>query len=160
MASDFEVKGADQFLRLSKALKEAGDTETRKALHKALRDVVNEVKPEAAKALADALPSGLRARGAKVKQAIQVKTGRDPGVSVAVRYGKAGSGLGAVNAKQINRKGTFRHPVWKTGSWAEQSTKGGAGWFDKTYENAAPQMRDGLEQAIEHVADDIVKKAR
>lgn len=163
--SDFEVKGADQFLRLSKALKAAGDTETRKALHKGLRDAVNDVKPKAAEALAEALPRALAARGKAVKQAVQVKTGNDPGVSVVVRYGKAGSGLGAVNAQLVNRQGKFRHPVFpdpeKTRSgwhWVDQ-TVDGVGWFDKTYENAAPEIRRALEQVLENVVDDIVRKA-
>lgn len=157
--SDFEVRGAEQFLRLSKALKEAGETDLRKALHKGLRDAVNDVKPKAADALSAALPSGLSGKGKRVKQAVQVKTGSDPGVSVVVRYGKAGGGLGAVNAKLVNQSGTIRHPVYKTGKWVAQKV-GGQGWFDKTYTNAAPAMRDSLEQVLEHVADDIVRKAR
>lgn len=164
--NDFEVKGADQFLRLSKALKAAGDTETRKALHKGLRDAVNEVKPKAAEALAEALPTALESRGKAVKQAVQVKTGNDPGVSVVVRYGKAGRGLGASNAQRVNRHGVFRHPVFpdtekarKDWRWIDQ-TVAGVGWFDKTYENAAPRMRATIQQVLEQVADDIVKRAR
>lgn len=166
MVADFEVRGADEFLRLSKALKEAGQTETRKALHKGLRDAVNAVKPEAADALASALPSGLSGRGKAVKQAVVVKTGADPGVSVVVRFGRAGRGLGASNARQVNRSGTFRHPIYADGDktrnewgWVDQST-GGEGWFDKTYQNAAPQMLRALEGAMQQVIDQIVQKAR
>ena len=159
MSGDFELKGADQFLKLSKALKEAGRTETRKALHKGLRDAVNKAKPEAAEALSAAVPSGLRGKGRRVRQAVQVKTGHDPGVSVAVRYGRAGTGLGAVNAKLVNQRGTFRHPVYKTGAWVAQRT-GGQGWFDKTYTNAAPRIRAELERVLGQVAEDIVRKAR
>lgn len=154
------MTGADEFLRLSKALKLAGRGDMRKALHKGLRDVVNEVKPKAAEALADSLPSGLRGRGRAVKQAVQVKTGHDAGVSVAVRYGKAGRGIGAANAQRINRTGSFRHPVYGSDRWVSQDTRGGDGWFDKTYENAAPEMRAALEKVLECVLDDIVKKAR
>jgi len=157
--ADFEVHGADQFLRLSKALKEAGRTDMRKALHKGLRDAVNEVKPEAADALSAALPSGLKGRGKGVKQAVQVKTGGDAGVSVVVRYGKAGRGLGAINAKLVNSSGTIRHPVYGKHGWVAQRV-GGQGWFDKTYTNAAPRLRDSLERVLRGVADDIVRKAR
>lgn len=160
MASDFEVKGADQFLRLSKALKQAGETDLRKALHKGLRDVVNRVKPEAADALAASLPRRLQGKGRRVKQAVQVKTGAAAGVSVAVRYGSAGTGIGAVNAKLINQSGSFRHPVRGGKRWVAQPTRGGLGWFDKTYTNAAPQLRRELEQVLEQVAADIVRKAR
>lgn len=159
MSGDFEVTGAGDFLRLSKALKAAGHGELRKALHKGLRDVVNDVKPQAATALADALPRRLRGKGQAVKQAVQVKTGRDAGVSVAVRYGKAGRGIGAANAQSINRDGKFRHRVFGSDRWVSQGT-GGAGWFDKTYTNAAPEMRRALEKVLQDVADEIVRKAR
>lgn len=168
MSSDFEVKGADQFLRFSKALKQGGETEARKALHKGLRDVANRVKPNVAKALADALPSRLASKGAKVRQAVQVKTGADPGVSVVVPYGRTGSGkgttsgLGAVNAQMINRSGKFRHPVYRmTGAaWVDQKVPAGLGWFDKGWTNKAPLIRAELALVLEQVADDIAKKAR
>jgi hypothetical protein len=157
--SDFEVRGAEQFLRLSKALKDAGQGDIRKALHKGLRDTVNREKQDAADALAAALPSGMAGLGKGVKQAIVVKTGADPGVSVVVRFGKAGRGLGAKNAQAVNRKGQFRRPVYKTGAWADQPAKS-SGWFDKTWMDKAPALRNGLERVLEDVADDIVRKAR
>ena len=76
-----------------------------------------------------------------------------------MRYGKAGRGLGASNAQSINRAGTFRHPVYGTGAWVDQST-GGQGCFDKTYMNEAPEIRRDLEQAMETIVDEIVRKAR
>jgi hypothetical protein len=160
MSSDFEVRGADQFLRLSKALKDAGRSGMRKELHKGLRDAVNRVKPEAADALSAALPSGLRAKGKKVKQAVQVKTGSNPGVSVAVRYGRAGTGIGASNAKRLNQSGSFRHPVYGSGRWVSQSRPAATGWFDKTYTNKAPQLRADLERVLRRIADDIVWRGR
>ncbi|NUP79886.1 MAG: hypothetical protein HOV96_20310, partial [Nonomuraea sp.] len=69
------------------------------------------------------------------------------------------TGLGAVNAKLVNQRGTFRHPVYKTGAWVAQRT-GGQGWFDKTYTNAAPRIRAELERVLGQVAEDIVRKAR
>lgn len=164
--TDFEVRGADQFLRLSKALKLAGATETRKALHKGLRDAVNREKPTAARALADALPSGLARKGTKVRQSVLVKTGADPGVTVGIPYGRTGSGkgttsaIGGVNAQLLNKTGTFRHPVFKTGRWVAQSAPGTKDWFDKTWTNKAPQVRDELERVLNQVSDDIVRKAR
>ncbi len=155
---DFSVTGADDFLRLSKALKGV-EPELRKELHKGLRDAANKAKPKAADALAEALPSGLSGRGKAVKQAVQVKTGSDPGVSIVMRYGKAGRGLGASNAQKVNKAGSFRHPVYRTGAWVEQST-GGEGWFDKTYMNEAPAIRRDLEQVMEDVIETIVRKAR
>lgn len=166
MAGDFDVKGADDFLKLSKALKGI-EPDLRKALHKGLRDAANRAKPKAAEALAEALPSGLEGRGKRVKQAVQVKTGADPGVSIVMRYGKAGRGLGASNAQRVNKHGEFRHPVFADGEltrkewwWVSQSVEAGEGWFDKTYMNEAPAIRRDLEQVMEDIAEQIVRKAR
>ena len=68
MVADFSASGADEFLRLSKALKGV-EPDLRKALHKGLRDAANKAKPKAADALAAALPSGLEGKGKAVKQA-------------------------------------------------------------------------------------------
>ena len=159
--ADFSVTGADDFLRLSKALKDVGDKEMRKALHKGLRDAVKPVMPDAEKRLADSLP--YLNRGKAVSQVVQVKTGRDPGITVGVRYGSKR----ASNAQLANSKGVFRHPVFADGDktrkewrWVNQPVPDAEGWFDKTYQNAAPELRRGLERVLEDVADEIVRKAR
>ncbi len=157
--SDFVIHGADDFLRLSKALKAAGRTGTRKELHKGLRDAANKAKPKAADALAAALPSGLAARGKSVHQAVRVKTGRDPGVSIVVQFGRAGRGLGGRNAQLVNQSGTFRHPVFGTGRWVSQRA-GGSGWFDKTYMNEAPAIRADLARVLDDVVNKIVRDAK
>jgi hypothetical protein len=167
MAADFEVKGADQFYRLSKALKDAGHVEMRKFLHKSMCEAANKAKLEVAKGLAEVLPNRIADRGLNVKQLVQVKTGTDPGVTVAVRFGvKAGRGLGAKNAQLANRLGKIRHPVYADGEktrrewrWVDQSI-GAAGWFDKGWMNQAPAIRKELEAGLVQVADDVVRKAR
>lgn len=157
--ADFEVRGADDFLRLSKALKAAGRTELRKELHKGLREGVKPVLPKAKKKLHDALPTPL-AKTAAVRQVVQVKTGRDPGVTIAVRYGSKR----ASNAALANRKGIIRHPVFaddkktrKEWRWVNQDVPDAKGWFDETYREAAPQMRRALEAALGSVIDKIVR---
>ena len=164
---DGSVKGAEDFLALSKALKAAGHTKLRKELHKAIRDGVRQHMPKTTEALQDALPSGLAARGKGVKQAAVVKTGRDPGVTVAVRYGKRGRGLGASNARMLNAQGQFRHPTYadvdkprKDWRWVNQSVAGAQGWFDEAWADAAPLVRRCLEAVMEDVADDIVRRAK
>lgn len=157
---DFEVRGADDFLKLSKALKAAGQAELRKKLHKGLREAVKQVMPEAERKLAEQLPY---LRGKAVNQVAQVKTGRDPGVTVGVRFGSRRS----TNARLANSKGVFRHPVFADGdktrkewAWVNQPVPGAKGWFDDTYLNAAPEIRRAIEAAMQDVIDEVVRKAK
>lgn len=158
MASSFEVRGADDFYRLSKALKQAGQKQLRKELHKGLRDGVKPVVPKARDRLRDGLPSGMRAT---VQQVVQVKTGNNPGITVGVRYGSKRS----TNARMANTQGVIRHPVFadagktrKEWRWVNQSVPDAKGWFDKTYAESAPEIRRALEVAMGRVINDIVKK--
>lgn len=160
MIEGFEVRGTDQFLRLSKALKQAGHTDLRKRLHKGLRDAVKQVMPEAEQRLAEQLP--YLKRGKSVNQVVQVKTGNDPGVTVGVRFGSRRS----TNARLANTKGVFRHPVFADGektrkewAWVNQSVPGAKGWFDKTYMEAAPDIRLQIEAVMGDVLDEIVREA-
>lgn len=160
MADDFQVRGADDFLRLSKALKAAGHADLRKRLHKGMRDAVKKVMPEAERNLAEQLP--YLNRGKAVSQVVQVKTGRDPGVTVGMRYGSKRS----TNARLANSKGVFRHPVFADGEktrrewrWVDQPVPGAKGWFDKTYINAAPDIRRRIEAEMTDVVERIVREA-
>lgn len=160
-----EIRGAEQFLALSKALKAAGRTELRKELHKQMRAAAKAAMPKAQERLADALPSGLKNRAA-VRQVVRVKTGKDPGVTVAVPYGKRKrNGMSAQNARMLNSRGSIRHPVFarddQTSSqwrWVNQRVPGSA-WFDDTYTEAAPELRKALEAAMQAVAEQIVREA-
>lgn len=165
--SDFDVKGADDFLKLSKALKEAGQGQMRKELHKRLRKAARDTMPVAEKRLREAMPSGMKKRGGS-RQTVRVRTGKDPGISIAVPYGARGkTKLSASNAQRVNSSGEFRHPTYADGKkerkewrWVNQAVPSGKGWFDDTYMNAAPQIMAEIEKAIESVVDDIVKGAK
>jgi hypothetical protein len=149
--SDFEVTGADQFLRLSKALKNAGKKRLRTELNKGLREGVKKAMPDAERRLAEALPYS---SGKPVTQVVQVKTGRDPGVTVGVRFGSKRHS----NAVLANREGQIRHPVFKTGAWVSQPVPA-KGWFDETYANAAPLIRPALEAVLEDIAQKVIREA-
>jgi hypothetical protein len=166
VAGDFlELRGADGFLRLSKALKQAGQVELRKKLHKGMRDAVKAYKPKAEEALGAVLPSGLQGR-AKVRQTIRVRTGGDPGVSVVVPYGKRSrSGLGASNARMLNNQGMIRHPMFadsdlerKQWWWLNQDIGDGTGWFDDVWRASSPKVRRELELQIQAVLDGIARE--
>lgn len=159
MSDDFEVKGADQFKQLSRALNEAADVELRKALSQGVRRAVKEHVPVAAEALAAALPIRLRPRGEKVSQSISINASHDPGVTVSIKYGSNKRGLGAVNAKMVNQSGQIRHRVFGSNRWVTQHV-GGEGWFDKTWNASAPHVRAEIERVIQNVEDEVVRKAK
>jgi hypothetical protein len=161
------ISGAEGFARFSKALNKAGQTELRKSTHKGMRDAVTKHKPKAEASLAAILPSGLKDRS-KVKQTVKVKTGRDPGVSVVVPYGKRPArGLSANNARMLNTRGALRRPVfpqpeqsradWR---WTTQQIPGSEGWFDDTWSESLPEVRRDVSGEIQGVLDQIVREAR
>lgn len=147
--ADFEVKGAEHFLELSKALKRAGQTAMRKELHAGMRRAA---KPLIAKTRAEArrrLPKGggLADQVAKEPQRVQVRTGaRSAGVRLAVSN-KAGG------ARAANR-GKIRHPVFGNRDvWVDQKVP--AGWFDDPAEAEAPQIRRELDRAVRDIVAQI-----
>lgn len=151
---DFEVRGADEFLRLSKALKQAGRTDLRKELNnglkRAARPLIPKVRAEALRRLPQS--GGLAARVAKSPIRVQVRTGsKNAGVRIVV----PGSAKGARSANQ----GFIRHPVFGNRNvWVEQSVR--AGWFDDPLKASAPEVRPELERALENVAEQVVRDAR
>lgn len=149
---DFDVRGADEFARLSKALKSAGRTELRKQLNKKLRDATKPLIAETRQAAGD-LPSrgGFAALVAKEPQRVQVRTG-DKTAGVRIVVGKKSGGARAAD------QGSIRHPVFGRPVFVTQSVK--PGWFTETLRDSAPTVRPFLEQALEDVARQVVNEAR
>lgn len=158
--SDFEVRGADEFLRMSKALKAAGQTGLRKELHngmkRAAKPLVKDAKDEAAKVFPKG--GGLARQMAKTPFRPQVRTGAQAGVRI-VAPGKS------VTAKLTNATGSWRHPVFADGKktrrqWTWVTQRGvKPHWFDDRMKAEAPTIRKELEQAMEDVAAQIVREA-
>lgn len=154
MADDFEVRGADDFYRLSKALKHAGRTQLRKDLNKSLRTsakpLISKTRQEALRRLPQR--GGLAAQVAREPQRIQVRTGSTTaGVRIVVGKNRGG-------AQQANR-GVVRHPVFGNREvFVEQRVT--PGWFDDPIKQSAPEIRRDLERALESAADKIVRDAR
>lgn len=160
MAKDFEVTGADDFLRLSKALKAAGRTEMRKELNRGLRSTARPLIPKVRAAARAELPTrgGLADQVAREPMRVQVRTGAaTAGVRIVVGRRKGG-------ARSTNR-GVIRHPVFADGAkdrkdWAWVNQTVPSGWFDDTIRDAAPQIRRALEVSLEAVAYKIVREAK
>lgn len=152
MSDDFEVHGADQFLKMSKALKEAGRTGMRRELHtgirKAARPLVKKTRDEAKRRLPKR--GGLAAQVAKEPQRVQVRTGtKTAGVRIVV--GKKQGGARAAN------RGVIRHPVFGNREvWVDQKVP--ARWFDDPIEASAPEIRREIERSLNDMLAKIARE--
>lgn len=150
--SDFEIKGADQFLKLSKALKAAGRTEMRNELNRRIRTAAKPLIPKARERARATLPKagGLADLVARAPMRVQVRTGaQSAGVRIAV---SKTSGAWAAN------RGVIRHKTFGHEPWREQKVE--SDWFDGPMRESAPQIRPEVEQAIRSVLEDIVRDAK
>lgn len=148
MSDDFTVTGADDFYRLSKALKAAGRGDLRKELNKALRNATKPLIRKTRQAALDKLPQrgGLARSIAKAPQRVQVRTGQQ---TAGVRIVGKGASLD---------RGRFRHPVFGNREvFVEQTVE--PGWFSETLAAGAPEVRPEIEQALESIAQQIVREA-
>jgi len=149
--ADFEVTGADQFLRLSKALKHAGQTDLRKELNKELREAAAEIIPLAREEARTSLPAagGMAEKVAKARMRVKVSTGRDPGVSIVA--GRPGSGARGAEF------GRIRHPVFgNREKWVSQVVP--AHWLTGTISRSRHLVIPKLEEALERVAKKVVDR--
>lgn len=174
MADDFTVRGAEQFLALSKALKAAGHKEMRKELNKAVKAAAKPVIKDVKAAAERDLPhgGGLNKRMAKARTVIKTKTGRDPGVSVAMPGKQAGYNDGVIRHPVFAKKGReqsknsrrkdgtvakYRDRKGREAVWVTQKINGD--WFDGTVEKSAPRVRPEIEKAIESIAEKVIREA-
>lgn len=146
------VSGAEDFYRLSKALKQAGEIELRKQLNKALRDAAKPLIADTRDAARKNLPhrGGLADLVAKGPIRVQVRTGAK---TAGVRIVGKGQGLRGAD------RGKVRHPVFgHRGKFVTQDVP--PGWFTETLQEKAPKVRPAIDQALQAVADIIVREAK
>jgi hypothetical protein len=165
MSRDLQFQSADDFLAFSKAMKNAGRKDLRKQLNKGLQEAVKPLLPGAAEALAQTMPTRsdeLRERAGKVRQVVQVTTGRDPGVRVGVPYVRERKdGLGASNARLLNLHGQLRHPFFgDREKWFNTPIPAAVGWYARYYSTHTDGIRASLDDVLQSVADQVVKEAQ
>lgn len=152
--TDFEIRGADDFLRLSKALKHAGQKELRKQLTAGIKKAAKPLIADSRSEAKVRLPSsgGLAARVARAPQRVQVRTGaKTAGVRIVVS--EPGGAARGANA------GAIRHPVFGNRDvWVSQKVR--PGWFDDPMNAGAPVVRGHIEDVMENVAEQIVRDAK
>lgn len=141
------VKGANDFLALSKRLKAAGETGLRKELNKTMRDAAKPLIPKVKAAAAAQLPhsGGLAQRIANKPLRAQVRTGA------------ATAGVRIVGTKVDPRidEGRVFHPVFGHEPGVVQSVP--AGYFSDTLENSGPAIRADVLRSLSAFADSITK---
>jgi len=147
---DLRVQGAEQLVRVSKALKGA-PKELRSELTKGITRAVKPLKKSAKAEARSSLPrsGGLGRRVAKTKLPHRRRaTGKAAGVRVLAQPGAV------ADPKRIDR-GRVRHPTFGRGPWVLQDVK--PGWFSRPMKEGAPAVRKELVQAMDDVARKIVR---
>lgn len=153
MPNDFQVSGTSDFLRLSKALKAAGETELRKELNKGLKVAAKPLIPKARASAKASLPKrgGLAKRVAASPMRAQVRTGRDPGVRITVGRGRT---AWAANHGEVKHPVFGNREVWETQKLPQPD------WFDRPMKEALPTVRPEVEKALQAVVEKIARGAR
>jgi hypothetical protein len=146
------VKGTEDFIALSKALKQAGATQLRKELHKAVQAAAKPLIPQVRAAAEASLPKhgGLNRRIAKKPYRTQARTGaKTAGVRI----------VGAQVDPRINSQGRIQHPVFgRKGSTVVQFVPEAKGYFDDTLSRGAAPTREAIAQALSDFADRIIRE--
>ena len=143
----FELRGVEQLLDLSKALKQAGATDLSRELNRAISDAAKPLRAELRKSARETLPKsgGLAESVAGARISTTRSTSRrNPGVRIRTRRNQ----LAAMN------EGHVRHPVFGRDVWVEQSVT--PGWWDRPTDAASPDIQADVEAAMDRVTRKLV----
>jgi hypothetical protein len=143
--ADLQIRGAEKFGEVAKALKQAGDKELRKELYSSLNRAAKPMVADAKKSAAAKLPKsgGLNKRVAKARMSIRRRAGSRPSVKI-VASGMSQLGL-------INR-GRVRHLVYGRAPMVDQAIPEAKDWFTEPMQARAGEVRREIVKAIDTVA--------
>lgn len=152
MADDVELRGLDDLVRATKALKAAGEEGKglRRELYRDLNRATKSVRQQMKEAVGDALPSG-GGLAADVQKNTRFSTvtstsSRNLGVRIRARSKRS--------IRRMNNTGTLRHPVFgNRGVWVTQTVP--KGFLDDPFEKAKPQLKRAVMQSIASVSSQI-----
>lgn len=153
MVGEFEVRGTEDLVRLSRALKAAG--EGGKGLRRELRSGLNretkETRAEMRAAILPALPSrgGLAADVHRsTRLTTTAATGSNAGVRIRAR--------GRRSIRRMNDAGSFRHPVFGNRDvWVTQSVK--RGFLNEPFQKSRPELQRAIVATIDRVRSQIYR---
>lgn len=147
-----DIQGADQYKRLARALKHAGNgavlrKELNKAIQLATRPIVKEIRVEARMTLPRA--GGLNRYVARSSIKTKKYTGSNPGVVIRASKTKSAGGK-KVDIRRIN-KGSLRHPLYgNRRNWYLQAVP--PGFWSRPTNRAAKRTRKELKKAMSRIA--------
>lgn len=143
MPADLRVEGVERLERAARQLREAGDKDLRREMYRAIQRSTKPLRQKAKEAALRELPQrgGLNVWVASSRFSTKTRGGgRNPGVRITATKGKH-------NLKSLD-EGKLRHPVFGNRNvWVSQPVP--AGWFSKTIEDGADEVRKELVDAIE-----------
>lgn len=154
-------RGASDFLKLSRALKAAGETGLRNDLHNSVANAAKPLIPKVREAGRRELPTtgGLNERIARKPYRAQTRTGvKTAGVRIT----------GSKVDPRINNAGRIGHPVFgrkgkaKNGgrNFVVQTVPAAKGYFDETLQREGPAVREAVVRTLADFTDRIVREAR
>ena len=150
--ADLEIRGADTFARVSKALKRAGDKELRKELYAGINRATKPMRAEAKKSAERNLPrtGGLNKRVARARLTTRRRTGKNPGISIVAK---------GMDQLALMDRGYVRHPVFGNRKrWSTQPIPDAEGWFTTPMEDGAPQARKEIVKSLDGIAKKLARK--
>lgn len=149
-SSGVAVRGAEDFLALSKRLKAAGALELRKELNKAMRNAAKPLIPKVREAARSNLPKGGGLNEHIAKKPFRVQT----------RTGATTAGVRIVGTKvdpRIN-EGRIYHPVFGRKPGVVQRAPAAKGYFSKTLEKSAADVRDDLTKVMSDYTKRVLRE--
>ena len=151
MPADLRVEGVERLERASRQLREVGDKDLRREMFRAIQRSTKPLRGKAKEAALRELPKrgGLNVWVAQSRFSTKTRgSGKKAGVRITATKGK--HDLRALDA------GRLRHPVYGNRNvWVNQSVP--AGWFSKTIENGADEVRKELVKALDDVLKQIAR---
>lgn len=162
------VSGEEQLRRLAHDLREAGDKDLRRELHRGFNRAVKPVKAAAKQGAATTLPKsgGLAARVVGATYRTKVSSRGSGAALKLVVTGKSGIArvdharqrivAGRMDIYSMDR-GLVRHPVYgNRHAWVGQRIR--SGWFTRSTKKAAKAAQREALQVIEDVARELARK--
>lgn len=150
--ADLEVKGAEKFAQVAKALKKTADKELQKELYSALNRATKPMRTEAKKSAEQRLPKtgGLNKRVARARMSTRRRAGRDPGVRIVAT---------GMDQLALMDQGRVRHPVYGNRKrWVNQPIPDAKGWFTDPMEEGKPTAQREIVKTLDQIARKLARR--
>jgi hypothetical protein len=141
MANGITTRGARDFLTVSKALKDAGETGLRKEFHRTVRDAAKPLPKKVKQSARDRAPKEGGLNEALAKKPVRVQT----------RTGAKTAGVRIVGTKvdpRINDLGRIQHPVFGRKPPVIQYVPRLKGYFEDPLKESGPEVQAAVVEAM------------